>query len=375
MHIQRILLLATAIWFSAGLAEARPGDDTASFRGEITHRASSDTVTVCYHLTPRNFDADSVVLEIWGDNVRLNANNYRDSSGTVLIYDRREPLPYENEWRRVYEKNEKLYFDGTIAIPIDGKREDIGGADVVAYYSDIEDSVQTLQFRQILPNGYMGMGMELWTISTGYYKSNYKQPLDVQGAFVGYGMEADFVFQQSRLSFSTSWSGFGQSFTFSEPFRLGYRRYIGNRHKIAPALYGAVKLSKLRLKRSPVAIKRIQWGVEAGVALETQFERIGYHYSTALGGYHTFELFIALASTPGGKIGTRYLLQRKDNLWMIRVAFHLDAVDLMGAALVSERENNRPLIQKAIAIAGILPSYIIVAPLELYSWIAGKDED
>ncbi len=350
-------------------AFANPLGGKSHFLGEVKSFEKNDTLYLHYHLTPNKFEPDSVKLSIGGAYschigekiaIKIDVNGFNDTINYVTIFRNNEVVPFNNEWRSVSKKKNRIYLDGDIKIPLDSEYVTLWSCEATGYLTDSTGNNITLDNDEYISPYYSGWGMELFYPSFGYFKSSFDSPLNDEGLFLGYGLSWEFNFAKSRLSFSTSWSGLGKNFAFSEPFRVGYRYYSGTKQNFYPSFYTAAKLSKIKLKRDEIEYRDLDWGGEFGVAFEGPFERIGYHYSTACGGYHTLELFIAAVSFGNGKGGTRYLLEKADNIWMVRISFHIEGWNSLAGSRVFIREMNRPFFYKILGYAGLIPSLPIL---------------
>ena len=213
----------------------------------------------------------------------------------------------------------------------------------------------------------MGLGMEIWFPGFGYYKATSKSPLAKEGFLLSWGLSWELNFKRSRISISTSWNGLGGNFSFSDPFRVGYRYYTGTINNFMPSFYAAAKLSKIKLKVDDTEFRRIGWGGELGIAFEGPFERVGYFYTTAAGGYHSIELYFASGSIINGKAGTRYLFQKSDDAWMIKASIYIQGWNSLARGSGFRKENNRPFIHKALSYVGFAPALVWAIPIYFIS--------
>ncbi len=336
--------------------------DTASFKGEVNFYDKNDTLYISFHITPFNFDADSIRLRIYNfsKNLKIDANNYKDSTETIIIYRRTETIPSQNNWKKIYRKNDKIYIDGNIKVPLDGESYEVWSCHFWGLYKDGTEKAQDLRGSLQTNKMWFGVGMGFLMSGAGYFQSDFEYPLDKKGTFFGHHLSMQLNFIKYRFELSTSWSGLGKNFTFSEPFRTEYRYYTGTRNNFLPQLFIAGKLTKIKLKENlndkEFSFNDKKWGAEAGIAFEGPFERIGYSYSTAFGGYHTFELLIADQSSGNSKLGTRYTFIKKDNLWTIGISVHLENWNesMLEGEYSIKREYNRPFLQKIISYGGAI---------------------
>ena len=351
--------------------------DTASIHGEVIRKDKGDTCSIYYDLIIDNFTPDTVLISFWSrwlikisptDN---NKNAFRDSINQVILYTFEDSLPYNNVLKRVSKVGKQLFLKGSFQIQKNSLKGNNLYCVIKAKYTDKQDTTkkQLLYNQQFLVSLWGGMGMELWLPSYGYFKSKYPQPFDKEGLFLGYGFSFEINGLHWRSVLSLSWSGLGKNFSFSEPLRLGFRYYTGSRINFMPQFYTGAKLSKLKLKKNDFEYKNNEWGVDFGLAFESRFERIGYHYSTPQGGYHTFELYVASESIGNAKLGTRYLFQKTDNIWMIRVSLHLEGldIDMFDRKKDLKRYNNHNIFHKILSVAGVgivVPIYIISIPIK-----------
>jgi hypothetical protein len=336
--------------------------DTAEIKGEFWTNSKDDTLTLRYQFTPDRFNSDSVILKVYGtygDNIKFDVNNYGDSSGEVIIYERAEGVPFSNDWRQVEYRNGRLLLTGKVRIPLLKQNTALWVLSVSGYYTDENDSVQVVNSNEYMDDRLWGLGMEIWLPSYGYFKSDLDVPLNRKSIFLGWGMSMELLIRHMRYMLSTSWSGLGNNFSFSEPFRAGVRYYSGSRSNWLPQLYSAFKLTKLKVCADDIQHRKVVWGGEFGIAFEGAFERLGYHYSTALDGYHTAELFLCNVSGVRTKIGTRYVFQTGGDVWIIRVSFHTEGWRSLAGGRYFRRINDRPLIHKILCWPGIIPSAAI----------------
>jgi hypothetical protein len=333
-----VLLLVTVSLACGQPAFAGNSSDTASFLGEVNRRTSNDTLYLEYHITARGFDPDSVVL--WLDTC-------------VVIYRRSEGVPFSDKFRTVSFQDGQVYYNGTIAVPTGGQPTTWWFYRFTGYFTNSDGVKQLLRESGSLSNAWLGAGMEIWFPSYGWFESSLPKPLDRTGPFLGWGMSIEYNKPKFRLSVSTSYSGFWSRFNFHEPLRFACRVWPGTRHNFIPSFYAAGKLTKLKFKSSNVEYREVEWGGEVGMAIEGPFERVGYHYSTALKGYHTWELYLALESAGDTRVGTRYLLTKAKDVWNVRVSFHFEGLWLPDGDFDGiNRENKRPIPHKVLSVLG-----------------------
>ncbi len=363
-----LLILATALLQrSSASAASLFNDTTRAYLGEFEFGVRDDTLTITYEFTPNGFDPDSTILELV---------EYRDWNRVVsaVIHRRGEGVPFENGWRSVARRGGRTYLSGTVTVPADEQSAKRMYVSTVGFYRDENDSLRTVETWGDLTDDYTVAGMECILPSYGYFRSDLTEPFDHRGAFLGMGVSLGFAQRHTRYLVSTSWSGLGPDFTFSEPFRAGVRWYSGTRSNFMPQIFGAAKLSKLKFRESDdLEFNRTQWGGELGCALEGRFERFGYYYSTALGGYHTAEIYVKGGSGARNSIGTRYLFQTNGDVWMVRIALHIEDYDAYRHSEY-ERYNDRPLPHRVFSVLGGIPTAIIGLPFYVINKVAEKFE-
>ena len=346
-------------------------------RGNIEMVSKGDTLYVLYHLTPEYFEPDSVKIRFVSRTfeILIDVNDYSLGQNEIVVYKRGEEILLERYWRKVSFKRGRLYFDGKVKIPLKGNNDFKGYCSIIGYYTDEEEKTTYVYVRR--DNApYFGMGMEMYLPSYGYFESSFNQPFDKKELFLGFGGELAYIDKKFRIALSSSWSGLGTDFAFSDPLRLEYRYHTGRSNNFLPSLFTAAKLSKIKFIIDEVEYREFDWGVEFGIATEGPFERIGYSYSTTLGGFHTVELFLAFFSDHNAKIGTRFTFQKAEDVWMFRIATHIQGADVdshvKGNTL--SRENRRPLPHKILSTLGGLPALAAYIPYLFGKKVLGLGE-
>ena len=112
-------------------------------------------------------------------------------------------------------------------------------------------------------------------------------------------------------------------------------------------------------------------GIDLGGSIAIPFHRFNYRYSTALGGYHTAELYIAAFEDTRSGIGTTYQFRTTGEVWIIGMAFNMSFIslaDFVEGGNISrriERHDTRPLPMKALGFGLVVPllPYIVLANL------------
>ncbi len=366
MTKQSILYIGSLLLISLCSTVTMAKGMSRGIEGEVRFTKSNDTVFLVFEITPVNFEPDqiSLMLEVTGEPpgshppVYLMIPEYGDGAPWVTIYRASDSASAAPEWRTVRRVRGRLWISGRIPTSLKGKTTQNWLVSFQA--TPIGKPGWPVYESTCVRTDYFGLGLEL-PVAYGYFKSSMASPFDKQGIFVGLGIGLERGKGPFRFESSTSWSGLGHNFTFSEPFRLGARFYTGTRSNFLPQFYGAVKLSKLMLKRDDARLRDLDWGGEFGMATEGPFERLGYHYSTALGGYHTIELFLSRGSGQPFRGGTRYQLRMAEGVWEIRVSLNFEGwYTLESPDMV--RHNNRPLPHKILATLGAGPLLIFALP-------------
>lgn len=348
---------------------------SGEIQGEISFRESGDTVFVIFRITPENFDADSIGVSVRGRGsdreARLLVQGFDDSTRSVVIYRKSAVELSSLEWISIERDGKRLWISGRVPTSLRGGERNNWSVLFAGWYTDLDGVTRSIREYAADLNKYAGLGMEIWVPSYGYFRSRMASPFDKEGVFLGYGAALEMGINRWRFIASTSWSGLGKNFTFSEPFRLGMRFYSGTRDNFLPQFYGALKLSKLKFKRDDSEYRKVRWGGEFGVAVEGPFERLGYHYSTALGGYHTIELFLSMVSGKPFRAGTRFQFLRSDDISEVRVSFHIEGWhwEFDEGYVNMTRHNNRPFPHKVLATMCFGPAYLVYLP---YALVTGK---
>lgn len=352
-----ILLLATSL-----SVQAAEKPDTCDIKGKFDYRIKNDTVYIIYTLYPENFQADSFVIKCSAGHTIIAENN-PPVENHLLIYKTGEPLPFENNWRKCYLEKDQLILKGEIKIPM---IEDWFWVGAEGRYTDQNDEEQSFDRSIVISKYWLSFGMECWAPSFGYFKSDKQPHYKKEGIFLGYGFSWQINGMKWKTELSTSWTGLGPNFSFSEPFRLNYTFYTGTRNNYMPHFFAGGKFSKLKLKKGDNKFYNTDWGAEVGVGIEGPFERLSYTYSTNQDGYHTFELFLPIMSSDNAKMGTRFVFQKSKDVWLIRAGIHLDGLQMFmaepGSGKLLGYKNNRTFIQKGLSYAftvPLIPIYLI----------------
>ncbi len=316
--------------------------DDARFKieGSIDRAVQGDSLYYFFDIQTSGFRADTIWLT-WDKEPILFA---RDSTGVVIL----PGATIDSSTNRYRVTGvAKIELMGDIPKTVSARAHGVIG----------EDSVRV--------DGWKGLTPYTRRLLFNMYGFGYGEgdlsPTDIRhsGLFAcDFGVTV--LLPESEISAVYSYSGSGGEayrYSFAEPFAIRGKWLPFKRTGMVPSIMAGVKRSVFKFRRQQNEFKDTGWGVEAGVALEGAFERFGYKYSAALGGYHTFSVMLASKSSDFLRIGTRFEYVRLDRGDVFRVLFHSEGIGWVDCETESlNRINDRPLYHKIL-------SRVILAPL------------
>ena len=351
-------LLLVVVAFSLSSRTSKAGlNYTSGYHGMIRSRVADSNLVVYYDFSPYGFNPDSVIL--WLPDQRV----------TVYSHQNESPEDAPDYFYRIDDG--VLYLKDSAVFALDSTLSPSSFVQIIGYCGDTVDSTAAYsQWAPLYDNlTYLGFGMEWGGISYGFFRSNLKGALNDEGPFLGTGLSLGPVGPRWSFMLSTSWSE-GKNFSFSEPFRGEFCWAPLANRAVGPELLAGGGLSKLKVKRDDFDFRRVKWGVDIGAAVKVPFHRLSYRYSTAAGGYHTVDLYVATSEDSRGGTGTRYQLQKHESLWTVRVSTHLslhlfEETVTRGNSRRITRRDPRPWPLKVLSYAGDIPlaPYYLVAAL------------
>ncbi len=323
----------------------------------MDYHISGDTLTIDYSVKALGFVPDSMVIEVSPD-IFFLGENAKDRANNACIFG-----CYTGDSITVDENG----VTGSISFLHGGHRRTFWNCHIIAYYTDTSGQAQYFSRFISLSSDQYEMGMEIFIPSGGVYQSLDDSPISKEGLLIGWGMSAGYSTDDFRLALSTSWSGIGKNFTFSEPFRVGVSYNLPSIGGAKLQLTGGVKVGKVKLKSGDREYYRKGWGADYGFGIEGPFERLNYSYSLTPERYHTVELFLMSGATRRSRFGTRFVVQRSERLWMFRLGLHIEGAMLPMEANrnLLRKHNPRPLPHKILSWAGVAPTVIIFGPFYL----------
>jgi len=301
-----------------------------------------DSLFIKYDIETVNFTADSIVFDFWDSYTPVylcNQDRRKIDSGATIIN---------------LQNGHRFMGYGFIDTKVDTNSG--RSALLKAYYKDSTGETNFLRRWEVVAGGHFGIGGELFFPALGYYSTNYSNIKEKEGILLGWGMSVTMGNDYNTFRIATSFEGRKKGqYYFHEPIKFQYTHNLISAFKFHPSFSISAKNSKLVLND----YSKSSWGVEAGAALESDFERIKYSYTTALGGYHTYELYLKLQSTNFSSFGTRYRIIQHDKFWSLRMSFIYEGFgpehDMGGIGERGQllRKNNRPSPEKLLAVAGL----------------------
>ena len=339
------------------------GKDSAKFSGYFDSSIRNDTLLLTYHLTLKNLVPDSIILVV-GDYRHYNGMTsipiITDSTsgvcGNCAIFRRADTLPYANDWRKVRLSGNRLYCNGHVKAVLSGRSTMFLTASAKAYAGP--DTSARAFCAQGISSIDFGLYGGFWAPNCGYFWSRPGDGMHRKGLLFGYDLGFEIGQKDWSVVVLSSWS-VTKHFSFSEPLIARYRRFFGNRHVFAIGPFGGPKLAMIAHDQE-VEYKKVQWGVEGGLSVETPFERLSYSYATQVGGYHSLELFLSPRSTSSGlKVGTLFTVRGRGDIWMAQMGFHIEGYAGSAGYPSLARDNTRPLPVRLLGWSGLLPGIAI----------------
>jgi hypothetical protein len=337
-RLLRIICVAYIIGFSSIAIGSESNEDVFGF---IIPCKYNDSLFFEFELTAKNIIADSIVWSICCPDVY----------GIYICNSERQKI---DSGATIYNNHRLNMFTGFIFLLTKKNINNVNWIRVITYFTNDSDSTNSITRWDITDKLHWGMGMEVWFPALGYYRSNHTN-LEKKGGFlIGWGLSTGFDTPYNSYQISTSFEGHkGYGFHFHEPIKFQYIRHLTNRFKTHPSIFISAKNAKLKLND----IKESSWGIDAGIALESNFERLKYTYSTPLGGYHTFELYMKSRQTNYTSTGTRFRLHLHEKVWSLRVSFFIEGFGLehehgTGNPQLA-RDFRRPFTSKLLMFPGL----------------------
>ncbi len=324
-------------------------------RGDVSYAVQFDVVTYQYRIVVYGFVPDSVAITL--DSTTLLFARSGDSTLTAK----------EVEWRI---ESSDLHLAGSLTRSLIGRHAVAKSCQIVAWKGKRYDNQWASGWLYLRPNtvrilyNFFGLGYGEGDLTPSDRKTSMTYSFELGGGYYFKSSDISYVLRNSSNMSNK------HAFYFFEPLQLTYRNRQRGVLGINPHLWSGVVHSIFEMRRDDVKYKQAQWGLVAGVALATKFERLAYSYSTTLGGIHTFSFFSAMISGGTVRMGTRYDYVRLDRAAIFRVMLHLEGGGWGdGETETLMHVDERQWYRKALAYGAYLPFYPYFALRKL----AGKD--
>jgi hypothetical protein len=294
------------------------------FVGELTRTRVADSVEVVYHFLPEHGTVTSLVLQYCP--ACSTKTQPLDTAHLPWIGISEDSVIEGRESHVVRSKPnpEGPGFSGRVRFPggtsnrndrfqlfaeyLPEKASRVPGSDTATIWKDTVD--ETLDYnRATAMTAALGLGV--------YHKSGF-------GAFDGFrksGISLNYDFGVGRtfrdFTFLLTTKGTQGTHETDDPAAYTFYEYAGinaswhlrGRTRTSPFLILGGKYSRVKAADATSQVVRKGLGMEAGLGVESRFERFAYSYSSNVGGYHKFDLILATSAHPFGvKFGTEFTL-------------------------------------------------------------------
>lgn len=338
-HVCASLVLTVYGFVGSGLAQ------TSDFvSGRITPRIDGNTLILFYDLTLIRVACDSIAIELPVGN-KDDSGSYPDESVLLIlrpnVVDKEDSL-YGLQFRgEVRSMEYGRHVKSRYALRLYRVESDTLAIDTGLYFDGLAFYPDGVGARR----GHVGLGFST--------RSGFSDPIRSNSKHIIYRIEDLWGYNSRYYGIFVGYSfNHSSRFTLSEYIRV-QAEFVPLRRKLWwPVFLAATTYTRVRGSKGTAKFVKKGLGVEAGLSIKGRLESVNYSYSTAAGGYHRAELFVATELT-GHRIGTKYSLFRGKYVRMFSITMSFDIEDFSDNRL--GYRNRRPFIHKALALVGFIP--------------------